>query len=122
MKWFAFASFFSFCVAGFSANSSDPCAVQKIKLQEAEISSANISNINTTSTEEGGPYKRKVLKCKNGDCSVITENKVVRKHMPEHPDADINGYVKFPRIDLAAEIRTLNLATAAYYSAKARCE
>ena len=122
MKSLVFSSIFLFCVAGHATKSSDPCVVQKIKLQEAELRSANISNINTTSTEEGGPYKRKLLKCKNGDCAIVAENRIVRKYMPEHPDADINGIVKFPKIDLAAEIKALNDATAAYYSAKARCE
>lgn len=122
MKLFLFASIFSFGVFAGAAKPVDPCVLQKIKMQEVELSSANISNINTTATEEGGPYKRKVLKCKNTDCAVVSENKVVRKYMPEHPDADLQGFVKFPKIDLAAEIKNLNAATAAYYSAKARCE
>lgn len=122
MKVFIFMTVFICGTFILAANAADPCILQKIKLQEEEISSANISNINTTSTDEGGPYKRRVLKCKGDNCSVVAENKVVRKHMPEHPDADVNGIVRFPKIDLVAEIRSLNAATAAYYSAKARCE
>jgi flagellar basal-body rod protein FlgC len=122
MKAVIYVIVLTFGVFAHAAKPADPCVIQKIKLQEAELTAANISNINTTSTEEGGPYKRKLLKCSGGDCSVVAENKVVRKYMPEHPDADVNGYVKFPKIDLAAEIKNLNAATAAYYSAKARCE
>ena len=122
MKSLLVVFIFSFGVFAGAAKPTDPCVIQKIKLQEVELASANISNINTTATEEGGPYKRKVLKCKYAECSVIAENKVVRKYMPEHPDADVKGYVAFPKIDVASEIKALNAATAAYYSAKARCE
>ena len=63
-----------------------------------------------------------ILKCKNGDCSVVAESKTVKKYMPEHPDANIDGYVFFPKIDVRAEMKAMLNASAAYDNARVKCE
>lgn len=90
-----------------------------------DVISSNIANVNTTRTEEGGPYlKKQVLfeeslknKQRNLRNSIrrqsfgvhateITENEDNTKMVfePEHPDADENGYVEYPNVDMADEM------------------
>lgn len=99
----------------------DPCEVAKIKEKEISLITENISNVNTTNTEEGGPYRRKVLKCKGAECQVVAETKTVRKYMPDHIDADTEGYVQFPKIDSTTEMSNMLRASAEFESAKIRC-
>jgi len=63
---------------------------------------SNYLNAKTTRTPEGGAYKYKKVVC-NGDCKVEEIKSFVQKHLPNHPDADINGYVLFPQIDKQTE-------------------
>lgn len=90
--------------------------------------STNIANVNTTRTEEGGPYRRKEvlfqerlvneksrLSGKNENRSLgvevigiqeDTDNlKVV--YNPEHPDADAEGYVMMPNVNMVDEMIAL---------------
>lgn len=99
----------------------DPCELAKIKEQEINLIAENISNINTTNTETGGPYRRKVMKCKGAECQVVAETKTVRKYMPDHIDADTEGYVQFPKIDANSEMSSMLRASAEFESAKIRC-
>jgi flagellar basal body rod protein FlgC len=101
--------------------SADPCEIAKIKEQEIRLITENISNVNTTSTEEGGPYRRKIMKCKGAECQVVAEAKTVKKYMPDHIDSDIDGYVEFPKIDPNTEISNMLRASAEFDSAKIRC-
>lgn len=90
--------------------------------------STNIANVNTTRTEEGGPYRRKEvlfqeslvneknrLTGKDEDRSLgvkvigieeDTDNlKIV--YNPEHPDADAEGYVLTPNVNMVDEMIAL---------------
>jgi flagellar basal-body rod protein FlgC len=98
------------------------CQLMKNKEMEMEIISSNIENINTTSTPEGGPYKAKKLVCSEKICAVLSYKNVVSKLMPGHPDADANGYVKFPDIDLQAEMRSMIDARSEYELAARNCK
>ena len=90
--------------------------------------STNIANINTTRTEEGGPYQRKevvfeenlkAVKNKlNGSyenksmgvkvTGIIDDNEDLKVvYDPSHPDADEDGYVFFPNVNLVDEIINL---------------
>lgn len=104
-----------------------------------DVAAENIANIETTRTESGGPYRRKmvVLQAKNNSfhnvlsttmagksigsnagvrvTSIIddqTELKAV--YEPEHPDADENGYVRIPNVDMVKEMTDSMAATRAY--------
>ncbi len=81
----------------------------------------NLANINTTRTPEGGPYKKQevVLKAKDGlkgvEVAGLSEDKSVRMvYDPRHPDADRDGYVKYPDIDLPKEWAKMVTASRAY--------
>lgn len=98
----------------------------------------NIANISTTRTEDGGPYRRKLVvlqekelsfenvlnqslsKSKNKNGGVIvsevveSDNPFVPVYNPNHPDADENGYVLMPNVDRSEEQIDLMAATRAY--------
>ena len=110
---------------------------QRLRL---DVTANNIANIETTRTEDGGPYRRKmvILEAKEPsfqkvfentlhEQQVYTEGKGVRVsaviedetelrpvYDPEHPDADAEGYVMMPNIDLVKETADAMAATQAY--------
>ncbi|MFC1513492.1 flagellar basal body rod protein FlgC [candidate division KSB1 bacterium] len=116
---------------------------------------SNIANVETTRTEEGGPYKRKQVILKpgtkaefvnllseeilrmrrtseghfNNDETVeerinmfqgveidrIMEDETPRLvYNPSHPDADENGFVAYPNINIVTEMVNMMAATRAY--------
>lgn len=104
-----------------------------------DIIAGNIANAETTRTKEGGPYKRKIpiftprrqeplfnipfvkmpisIEPGNGVRVLrIEEDKTPPKlkYEPGHPDADPNGYVAYPNINLATEMVNLITASRAY--------
>ena len=97
--------------------------------------SSNLANIETTSTPEGGPYKRKSVyfessplsfkqhldsqvngKVQGVKVSKIMEDESAPKQVyrPDHPDADENGYVAMPNINMLKEMVDMMSATGAY--------
>ena len=94
--------------------------------------SSNIANINTTRTEDGGPYKRKdavfeavqkenfgqTLDRQLADVRVkeIVEDKRpdIIKYDPGHPDADKDGYVAMPNINIVEEMVNMISASRSY--------
>jgi flagellar basal-body rod protein FlgC len=90
--------------------------------------STNIANINTTRTEEGGPYRRKEvvfeenLKTMKNKLSGKNEKRSMGVKVtgiaddndnlkvvydPSHPDADEDGYVLLPNVNLVDEMIAL---------------
>jgi len=117
-----FFTAFKICATGLSA--------QRAKL---DVISSNIANVNTTSTPEGGPYKRKMITfsaepLKEGfDKSLadavrivkvqsVTEENVGFKRIydPAHPDADKDGVVTLPNVNIMLEMTDLITATRSY--------
>jgi len=100
--------------------------------------SSNIANINTTQTPEGGPYRRKdvvfesMTDAKNfGEIisgtdpkgsfqrvqvvDVVSDKKApLMKYEPDHPDANPEGYVAYPNINLMEEMTNMIQATRSY--------
>jgi flagellar basal-body rod protein FlgC len=92
--------------------------------------SSNLANINTTRTLDGGPYKRKVplfaemLDKTVGGYEDIGGVRVIEiaedptpprlSYQPEHPDADENGYVSLPNVNLVREMTDMLVASRAY--------
>lgn len=100
--------------------------------------SSNIANINTTKTPEGGPYRRKDIVFEatpdtksfsdviaaNGAKSDFSQVQVadvmydkkapLLKYEPNHPDANENGYVAYPNINLMEEMTNMIQATRSY--------
>ncbi len=100
--------------------------------------SSNIANINTTQSPEGGPYRRKDVvfeampDVKNfGDIvsatspksdfqrvqvtDIISDRKApILKYEPDHPDANPEGYVAYPNINLMEEMTNMIQASRSY--------
>ncbi len=105
--------------------------------QRMNAISSNIANINTTRTPEGGPYRRKQVQLEAmpdaksfADMMLSNpEKKVSRvqvtdvisdraapllKYEPDHPEADENGYVAYPNINLMVEMADMIQANRTY--------
>lgn len=86
----------------------------------------NLANANSTRTPEGGPYRRKVAifepitptASMPGGVRVVgiahdpTPPRLV--YQPGHPDADPNGYVAYPNVEMVQEMVDLITASRAY--------
>jgi flagellar basal-body rod protein FlgC len=103
-----------------------------------DVISKNIANVNTTRTANGTPYRRQVVTFQERDkqmpfseylndasknfigsgvkVSGITEDKTPFKSLydPGHPDADEEGYVKMPNVDVMTEMVNMISASRAY--------
>lgn len=103
-----------------------------------DIIAENIANVNTTSTPDGGPYRRKIVTfaerqvtpfgqiysaSKNaaiGNGVKVTkvtedyETDFTMEYDPSNPDADENGYVRYPNVNTVTEMTNLIDATRAY--------
>lgn len=95
-----------------------------------EAISNNIANINTTRTKEDGPYKRQsvafegkqkfdeVMNQEMGDgiqvSKVVQDSNTRLVYDPEHPDANAEGYVEYPEINVTAEMTDLMMAQRGY--------
>ncbi len=104
-----------------------------------DIISENVANASTTRTEDGTPYRRKVVTfAEKGSQTTFsrvlgnvsagysgqgvkvdkvsedtwTEMKMV--YDPSHPDADENGYVTYPNVNIVSEMTNLIDASRAY--------
>ena len=80
--------------------------------------SENIQNSRTTRTPEGTPYRRKVAVLeRDPDGGGVRVARIVDDtsagqvvHQPGHPDADAEGNVLYPNVDLIAEMADLMIA------------
>jgi len=114
--------------------SSSGLAVQRLRM---EALASNLANVETTRTPEGGPYRRKdvvvtalpleddfaaVLKTELGEnlnralaTGIIEDTSEPRKAFnPSHPDADAEGNVAMPNVNLVEEMVNLVTATRSY--------
>ncbi len=121
--------------SGMNINASGMSA-QRLRM---DVISENIANANTTRTKEGGPYIRKnvVLTEKvsvantfdqvlnrtisgvgNGvKATAITKDTDTDLNLvydPSHPDADENGYVLYPNVNVVTEMTDLIDATRSF--------
>lgn len=101
--------------------------------------SENIANVNTTRTAAGGPYRRKVAVFESREADdrfagalnqalenqktgqgvrvvSIAEDNTPFKMMydPNHPDANAQGYVMMPNVNIVTEMVDMISATRAY--------
>lgn len=105
-----------------------------------DIIAQNIANAQTTRTADGGPYQRRIailasrqpsfsdtirqIEETSGASAGIDGVMVARTiaddspfklvHDPEHPDADEDGYVRMPNVDIAREYVDMISATRSY--------
>lgn len=107
-----------------------------------DVISENLANINTTRTATGEPYRRRYVLFQEREPSfsdyfsnalsqsdglskasgrgvrvtAIQEDQSPFKleYDPTHPDADADGYVRYPNVDLAVEMVDMMSATRSY--------
>lgn len=96
-----------------------------------DVITENVANVNTTRTEDGTPYRRKVVtfaeKTVTPFSTVLAEAKgkytgsgvkvtrvsedhetdMIMSYDPSHPDADENGYVTYPNVNIITEMTNL---------------
>ena len=114
--------------------SSSGLSAQRLRMN---LISANLANINTTRTKDGGPYRRKdpvfaaqapaasfrdILRKRQkaflkevAVVGIIEDGRPpIKKYDPTHPDADDNGYLAMPNINLMEEMVNMISATRSY--------
>jgi flagellar basal-body rod protein FlgC len=103
-----------------------------------DVISRNIANVNTTRTADGTPYRRQVVVFQEAEKQMsfsqylsdaskkllgagvkavaVIEDKTPFKmvYEPGHPDADNEGYVKMPNVDVMTEMVNMISASRAY--------
>lgn len=103
-----------------------------------DVISENVANVNTTRTEDGTPYRRKSVTFAEKDVTPFskvlsntrqayvgngvkvysvfedTETDFVMKYDPSHPDADENGYVSYPNVNIVTEMTNMIDASRSY--------
>ncbi len=107
--------------------------------QRLDVASENISNIETTRTESGGPYRRKLVVLEEKPSTsfrsefysrlrksvsekggvqvaeIIEDQRDLNPvYNPEHPDANEDGYVMMPNVDYVKETVDAMSATRSY--------
>jgi len=84
---------------------------------------SNVANAHTTDAGKGEPYRRlEAIFKTDGDEMSGVEVDEIKTDMsdfqsifePGHPDADKNGYVLMPNVNLPTELINLDIATRAY--------
>ncbi|MCC7088067.1 MAG: flagellar basal body rod protein FlgC [Chloroflexi bacterium] len=117
------------------ASSASGLAAQRVRM---DVVSSNVANIETTNTPEGGPYQRKVVRFASGDPAMPFSNMIRRftggadtgvvltqvgvdeesqgrsVYDPAHPDADGEGFVAMPNVDMVQEMTDLTSANRSY--------
>lgn len=119
----------------FNINSSGMTA-QRYRM---DIISQNIANANTTRTEDGTPYRRKVVTFSEKNSQTPFSNvlntatdrysgtgvkvngvyedtwtDMVKTYDPSHPDADEDGYVSYPNVNIITEMTNMIDASRAF--------
>ena len=123
----------------FSINSSGLTAER----YRMDVIAENIANANTTRTKDGTPYRRKVVTFQERSNPVASFNSVLMNtqskynrfvgsgvkvgglykdnvtemnmvYDPSHPDADENGYVTYPNVNIVTEMTNMIDASRAY--------
>ncbi|GAB4387986.1 MAG: flagellar basal body rod protein FlgC [Thermodesulfovibrionales bacterium] len=93
------------------------------------VVASNMANVQTTRTEEGGPYKRKDVIFSTAPVEAgrddglegvrVTEvvedaSPPIQVYDPGHPEADEEGYVRMPNISVIEEMVNMMMAVRAY--------
>lgn len=115
-------------------SSASGLSAQRLRMN---LISSNLANVNTTRTEQGGPYKRKdavfaavpqkrdfaktLAERLNPNieevkvAAILDDNRPpIRKHDPDHPDADAQGFVELPNINIVEEMVNMISASRSY--------
>ncbi|MEA4969058.1 MAG: flagellar basal body rod protein FlgC [Candidatus Pelethousia sp.] len=114
--------------------SASALTAQRVRM---DVIAENLANINTTRTAEGEPYRRRYVVMQqredqtfagmlerakatsNGNGVRVTEIREDESpfkldYDPDHPDANEEGYVQMPNVDLVVEMVDMMAATRSY--------
>lgn len=103
----------------------------------SDIIAQNLANVNSTSSKDGGAYRRQTVVFSTKDYTPFSEimgvaardyrggvkvSKIVKDYEtemnmvydPAHPDADENGYVTYPNVNVVTEMTNMIDASRAY--------
>jgi len=110
-------------------------AAQRVRM---DVISSNVANVETTTTADGGPYQRQVVRFASGESTlpfasvisrfaggadtgvVLTQVGVDEEtpgrsvYEPTHPDAGEDGFVEMPNVDMVQEMTDLTSANRSY--------
>lgn len=104
----------------------------KTQRRRMDIIASNLAHIETTRTEAGGPYRRKIVVIGTKPIesfdrvlgaqvqgpqieAVVEDQSPFRKtYNPSHPDANKDGYLLKPNIDLIVEMTNMMMARRTY--------
>ena len=108
----------------------DGLAAQRAKLDTVV---SNLANVNTTRTAAGGPYRRKTVVLSSQEVELpfddamknalktvkvetVVEDEKAGKTVydPAHPDADDNGMVTLPNVEVVMEMAEMITATRSF--------
>lgn len=117
-------------------NPGDPLSISASALAaqrtRMNVIAENLANVDTTRTEAGGPYRRRVTRIESDTptfarlvtgepetrgvrvAGVTTIGETRRVYTPGHPDADASGYVDMPNVNAVLEMTDMMAATRAY--------
>jgi flagellar basal-body rod protein FlgC len=101
---------------------------QRVRLQTV---ATNMANARTTRTEDGGPYRRRmpVFQAESDQFGTMLDQAIsrvqvteiaesddpnVRVFDPGHPDADDNGYVEYPNVNVLEEMVDMMMTARTY--------
>lgn len=103
-----------------------------------DVIAENVANVNTTRTENGTPYRRKIVTFEERQVTPFSnvlagtrqaalgngvkvsrvaedyETDFTMEYDPANPDADENGYVSYPNVNIVTEMTNLIDASRAY--------
>jgi len=91
--------------------------------KQMEVISSNVANVRTTDAGRGEPYRRleAIFKSDDDGISGVSLDGIAtdtsdfyRIFDPGNPDADEQGYVAMPNVNLPTEMMNLTIATRAY--------
>jgi flagellar basal-body rod protein FlgC len=120
-------------ISGMNISASGMTA-QRLRL---DIISQNIANVNTTRDENGNPYRRRTVVFAERDMTPFgdvllktagsvgsgvkvtqvsedTKSAMRKVYDPSHPDADEDGYVTYPNVNIVQEMTDMIDATRSY--------
>lgn len=103
-----------------------------------DVIAENIANVKTTRTQDGTPYRRQIVTFQEKDVTDFShvlrhtrnealgngvkvatlqndyESDFIMMYDPSHPDADENGYVSYPNVNIVTEMTNLIDASRSY--------
>jgi flagellar basal-body rod protein FlgC len=105
-------------------------AVQRTKM---DVIASNLANADVARTEDGGPYRKKIVVLSSepaggafddalGDAmKTVKVSEIIEDaspprmvHNPSHPDANADGYVAMPNVNVMSEMAEMIVVSRAY--------